>query len=52
MDIDEFRDMFCKKDNICWQIEFAKGLDLSDYSMLKVCAKCIYFKGEEGKECQ
>jgi len=50
MVINDYMDVHCKRNDPCWQIKFGEALDFTEWSMLKVCAKCIYFKGEKEKE--
>jgi hypothetical protein len=41
-------------DDSCWQFNYIFGLiNYNEDDMLKVCAKCIYFKGDkEDLKCQ
>jgi hypothetical protein len=44
MDIELFKQTYCTKLITCWQLGYAKVLELNEGQMLDVCFKCIYYK--------
>ena len=48
--INLFKEKNCTRKEICWQLDFAKGLKLTEWDMLEVCSKCLYFIDNKKEE--
>lgn len=40
-----FRELNCKKKEPCWYMDFVDNLKLDESDMLRICRKCIFYKG-------
>ena len=44
-DKEAFRNLNCKKSGACWYMDFVDNLKLDEEDMLRICRKCIFYKG-------